>query len=210
MTPVSERDRMRPGIMHGMDDKHAKGSSVHMGHSQHAGHSAAMFRDKFWLSLVLTVPVILWSTEVEHWFGYHAPEFPGSRFIPAVLGTVIFVYGGIVFVRGAWQELANRLPGMMTLISLAISVAFIASLAATLGYFEVDVWWELASLISVMLLGHWLEMKAVAQARGALNALAALLPDKAERVPLLGKSDVRLRGNVKGRRAGERTSSTSV
>jgi Cu2+-exporting ATPase len=93
-----------------------------------------MFRDKFWLSLVLTVPVVFWSTEVQHWFGYHAPAFPGSRFIPAILGTIIFVYGGKVFIQGAWQELAGHQPGMMTLISLAIVVAFAASLAASLGF----------------------------------------------------------------------------
>jgi Cu2+-exporting ATPase len=141
-----------------------------------------MFRDKFWLSLALTIPVVLWSTDVQHWLGYTAPSFPGSKFIPAVLGTVVFVYGGLVFIRGARSELADHKPGMMTLISLAIIVAFGTSLAATFGLFEVDVWWELASLITIMVLGHWLEMRAISQARGALNALAALLPDTAERV----------------------------
>jgi Cu2+-exporting ATPase len=141
-----------------------------------------MFRDKFWLSLALTIPVVFWSTDVQHWLGYTAPSFPGSKFIPAILGTVVFVYGGLVFIRGAWGELAERKPGMMTLISLAIVVAFGTSLAATLGLFEIDVWWELASLITIMVLGHWLEMRAISQARGALNALAALLPDTAERV----------------------------
>jgi Cu2+-exporting ATPase len=141
-----------------------------------------MFRDKFWLSFALTIPVVSWSTDVQHWLGYTAPSFPGSNFIPAVLGTVVFVYGGLVFVRGAWGELADRKPGMMTLISLAIIVAFGTSLAATFGFFEIDVWWELASLIAIMVLGHWLEMRAISQARGALNALAALLPDTAERV----------------------------
>jgi Cu2+-exporting ATPase len=141
-----------------------------------------MFRDKFWLSLTLTLPVVFWSADVQHWLGYHAPAFPGSRLIPAILGTIVFVYGGRVFIQGAWHELSGRQPGMMTLISLALIVAFTASLAATLGFFEVDVWWELATLISVMLLGHWLEMKATAQARSALDALAALLPDNAERV----------------------------
>jgi P-type Cu2+ transporter len=165
-------------------DPHAghKMSGAPGNHDRHAGHSVAMFRDKFWLSLALTVPVMLWSTDVQHWFGYTAPSFPGSRFIPAVLGTVVFVYGGLVFVRGAWNELAGRKPGMMTLISLAIMVAFGTSLAATFGLFEIEVWWELASLITIMVLGHWLEMKAISQARGALNALAALLPDTAERV----------------------------
>jgi Cu2+-exporting ATPase len=141
-----------------------------------------MFRDKFWLSLALTVPVVFWSTDVQHWLGYTAPPFPGSKSIPAILGTVVFVYGGLVFIRGAWGELADRKPGMMTLISLAIVVAFGTSLAATVGLFEIDVWWELASLITIMVLGHWLEMRAISQARGALDALAALLPDTAERV----------------------------
>ena len=151
-------------------------------HNRHAGHSVAMFRDKFWLSFALTIPVVVWSADVQHWVGYTAPVFPGSKFIPPVLGTIVFLYGGLVFVRGAWRELATRKPGMMTLISLAILVAFSTSLAATLGIFEVDVWWELASLITIMVLGHWLEMKAIAQAHGALDALAALLPDTAERV----------------------------
>jgi Cu2+-exporting ATPase len=141
-----------------------------------------MFRDKFWLSIALTIPVIFWSTDVQHWLGYTAPTFPGSKFIPPILGTAVFVYGGIVFIRGAWGELADHQPGMMTLISLGIIAAFGTSLAATFGLFEIDVWWELTSLITIMLLGHWLEMRAISQARGALNALAALLPDTAERV----------------------------
>src|SRR5581483_4458563 len=159
-----------------------KMSKAHASHDRHAGHSVAMFRDKFWLSFSLTVPVVFWSTDVQHWLGYTAPSFPGSKFIPAVLGTVVFIYGGLVFIRGAWGELRDRKPGMMTLISLAIIVAFGTSLAATFGLFEVEVWWELASLITIMVLGHWLEMRAISQARGALNALAALLPDTAERV----------------------------
>src|SRR5579871_3783699 len=165
-------------------DPHAghKMSDMHGSHDRHAGHSVAMFRDKFWLSFALTIPVIFWSIEVQHWLGYTAPSFPGSKFIPAILGTVVFVYGGLVFIRGAWNELADHKPGMMTLISLAIIVAFGTSLAATFGLFEIDVWWELASLITIMVLGHWLEMRAISQARGALNALAALLPDTAERV----------------------------
>src|SRR6266436_3745354 len=157
-------------------------STMHGNHDRHAGHSVAMFRDKFWLSLALTVPVVFWSTDVQHWLGNTAPSFPGSKFIPAILGTVVFVYGGLVFIRGAWGELADRKPGMMTLISLAIIVAFGTSLAATFGLFEIEVWWEVASLITIMVLGHWLEMRAISQARGALNALAALLPDSAERV----------------------------
>src|SRR5467141_4162488 len=165
-------------------DQHAghKMSETDVSHDRHAGHSVAMFRDKFWLSLALTIPVVFWSTDVQHWFGYRAPSFPGSNLIAPILGTVVFVYGGLVFIRGAWSELADHKPGMMTLISLAITVAFGTSLAATFGLFEVEVWWELASLITIMVLGHWLEMRAISQARGALNALAALLPDTAERV----------------------------
>jgi len=156
--------------------------TAHQGHDRHAGHSVAMFRDKFWLSFALTIPTVIWSPEVQHWLGYKALSFSGSRFIPAFLGTIVFIYGGLVFVRGARAELADRKPGMMTLISLAILVAFATSLAATFGVFEIDVWWELASLITIMVLGHWLEMRAISQARGALNALAALLPDTAELV----------------------------
>jgi P-type Cu2+ transporter len=157
-------------------------SGAHASHHRHAGHSVAMFRDRFWLSFALTIPVVFWSTDVQHWLGYTAPSFPGSKLIPAVLGALVLVYGGLVFIRGAWGELGDHQPGMMTLISLAILVAFGTSLVATLGLFEVEVWWELASLITIMLLGHWLEMRAVSQARGALDALAALLPDTAERV----------------------------
>src|SRR5215472_13301328 len=155
---------------------------AHKGHDRHAGHSVAMFRDKFWLSLAFTIPVVAWSADVQHWLHYAPPSFPGSKWIPAIFGTIVFAYGGIVFLRGAWGEIADRKPGMMTLISLAILVAFGASLAATFGLFTVEVWWELATLITIMILGHWLEMRAVTQARGALNALAALLPDTAERV----------------------------
>ena len=115
----------------------------HQGQDRHAGHSVAMFRDKFWLSFFLTIPTVIWSPEVQHWLGYTAPSFPGSKFIPAILGTVVFVYGGLVFLRGARGEIANRQPGMMTLISLAILVAFATSLAATFGLFEVEVWWSL-------------------------------------------------------------------
>ena len=153
-----------------------------MSHDRHAGHSVAMFRDKFWLSLALTIPTVIWSSEVQHWLGYSAPSFRGSTLIPAILGTIVFFYGGLVFIRGARRELAERKPGMMTLITLAIIVAFVTSLAATFGLFEIEVWWELASLITIMVLGHWLEMQAISQAHGALDALAALLPDTAERV----------------------------
>src|SRR5580700_9127824 len=178
MDNISHTDHERapdPHAGHKMPDMHGS-------HGRHAGHSVAMFRDKFWLSLGLTIPVVFWSTDVQHWLGYTAPSFPGSKFIPAILGTSVFVYGGLVFIRGAWGELADHKPGMMTLISLGITAAFGTSLAGTFGLFDLDVWWELTSLITIMLLGHWLEMRAISQARGALTALAALLPDTAERV----------------------------
>jgi len=154
----------------------------HVGHGRHAGHSVAMFRDKFWWSLTLTIPVIVWSADVQRWLGYTAPLFPESKWIPAVFGTTVFLYAGVVFLSGARGELSERKPGMMTLISLGILVSFGASFAATFGLFEVEVWWEVATLITIMILGHWLEMRAVTQAHGALNALVAMLPDTAERV----------------------------
>ncbi len=160
----------------------SSGHAAHGSHNRHAGHDPDAFRRQFWVVLALTIPVIIWSAEVQHWLGYMAPSFPGSDWIPAIGGTVVFLYGGRVFLQGARTELADRQPGMMTLISLAIVVAFVASWAATLGIFKVDVWWELATLITVMSLGHWIEMRSIMQAQGALNALAELLPDTAERV----------------------------
>ena len=141
-----------------------------------------MFRDRFWLSLILTLPVMFFSAMIQEWFGYRAPEFPGSDWVAPVLGTVIFVYGGTPFLKGAVGEARDRRPGMMLLIGMAITVAFVASAATTLGWFDLEFWWELAALITVMLLGHWMEMRAIGQARGALSALAELLPDEAERV----------------------------
>jgi P-type Cu2+ transporter len=170
------------------DGKHAADHGDR--HDRHAGHSVAMFRDKFWLSLALTIPVVLLSHDVQTWFGYMVPEVPGSRYAAAIVGTIVFAYGGLVFLRGAQGELADRRPGMMTLISLAIVVAFVTSWAGTLGLFDVEIWWELATLITIMLLGHWLEMRSIAQARGALAALAALLPDTAERVIGPGTQEV--------------------
>ena len=175
-----------------MNEMHDGGEHPAMSHDRHAGHSVAMFRDKFWLSLALTIPVLIWSGDPQHWLGYTAPGFPGSALIPPVFGTIVFVYGGLVFLRGARGELAGRQPGMMTLISLAIVVAFVTSWAGTLGLFEVEIWWELATLITIMLLGHWLEMRSIAQARGALSALAELLPDTAERVNGSGTQTVPL------------------
>lgn len=182
---------------HGHDQASADHPTGHAaahdaGHDRHAGHSVAMFRDKFWFSLLLTIPVVLFSHDIQEWLGYSVPMFPGSMYLPAVLGTAVFLYGGLVFLRGARSELADRQPGMMTLISLAIVVAFVTSWTATLGLFEIEIWWELATLITIMLLGHWLEMRSIAQARGALSALAELLPDSAERVVDGGTQSVSL------------------
>ncbi|MEX2528085.1 MAG: heavy metal translocating P-type ATPase [Gemmatimonadota bacterium] len=150
-----------------------------------------MFRDRFWLSLVLTIPVVFWSQHIETLLGYEAPDFPGSGWIPPVLGTVIFLYGGLVFLRSALHELKSRLPGMMTLISLAITVAFVFSWVVEAGFLDASpLWWELATLVAVMLLGHWIEMRSISQAKGALQELAKLLPDTATRVTEEGEEEV--------------------
>jgi P-type Cu2+ transporter len=161
----------------------------HAAHAQHGGHGgghgdhAAQFRDRFWLSLALAVPVVLASPMFAELLGYELPDVPGLSWVPPVLGSVIYVYGGAPFLTGAVTELRARRPGMMTLVAMAITVAFGASLATSLGIggLDLDFWWELALLVVVMLLGHWLEMRALGQASGALDALAALLPDDAER-----------------------------
>ena len=132
------------------------------GHDKHAGHSVEMFRQKFWGTLLLSVPTVIWSPMIQGWFGYAAPGgAAASRWVPAIFGTLVFAYGGWVFVRGAFGELRDRLPGMMTLISLAISVAFLFSLAVTFGFPGSDLWWELATLVTVMVLGHWIEMRSI-------------------------------------------------
>ena len=152
-------------------------------HDKHAGHSVAMFRQKFWGTFLLSIPTVVWSPMIQHWFGYTAPgSSVASRWIPAVFGTGVFAYGGWVFIRGAFDEVRARLPGMMTLISLAISVAFAFSLAVTLGFPGEDLWWELATLVTIMVLGHWIEMRSISQAEGALKELAKLLPDSAVRI----------------------------
>ncbi|MDO2933468.1 heavy metal translocating P-type ATPase [Paeniglutamicibacter sulfureus] len=153
-----------------------------------------MFRSKFWLSLALSVPVLYFSPMVGHLLGYHIPVFPGSSLIPPVLGTIIFLYGGTPFLKGGASELKDRQPGMMLLISLAITVAFAASWTTTLGIggFNLDFWWELSLLVVIMLLGHWIEMRALGSARGALDALAELLPDEAERITDTGTETVAL------------------
>jgi len=152
-------------------------------HDKHAGHSVEMFRRKLWGTLLLSGPTVVWAPMIQHWFGYDAPGgATASRWVPAFFGTLVFAYGGWVFIKGAVNEIRDRLPGMMTLISLAISVAFLFSLAVTFGFPGSDLWWELATLVTIMVLGHWIEMRSISQAQGALNELAKLLPDTALRV----------------------------
>jgi Cu2+-exporting ATPase len=139
-----------------------------------------MFRNRFWVCLALSIPVLLYSPMLQDWFNFSMPEFPGSRWIGPVFATMVFLIGGVPFLRMAVPEIRNRRPGMMTLISLAISVAFIYSLAALVIDPEGGFFWELVTLIDVMLLGHWLEMRSVRQASGALQELAKLMPDTAE------------------------------
>ncbi len=190
---------------HGGHGKHEN----HSGHDKHEGHSPAMFRDKFWLSFILTVPVVYWSVHIQQLLSYQAPEFTGSDWIPAVLSTVIFLYGGVVFLKGALHELKDRLPGMMTLISLAITVAFLFSWVVQGGFIEAEaLWWELSTLVTIMLLGHWIEMRSISQAQGALQELAKLLPDTATLVTDQGEETVSVdelrKGDIVLIRPGER------
>ncbi|HEX6969566.1 MAG TPA: heavy metal translocating P-type ATPase [Micromonosporaceae bacterium] len=157
---------------------------AHDGHrrstrDKHAGHDPAAFRRKFWLCLILTVPVVLTSELVRDAVGL---DFPGAALVGPALGSIVFFYGGWPFLVGAVREARERAPGMMMLIGLAITVAFLASAATTVGWFDLDFWWEMSALVTIMLLGHWQEMNAIGQARGALAALAELLPDEVERV----------------------------
>ncbi|MFI2665588.1 heavy metal translocating P-type ATPase [Micromonospora carbonacea] len=180
---------------HAERDNHAG----HGGHDKHAGHDPEMFRRRFWACLALTLPIVVTSHMVMEWFGYSL-EFPGRALVGPVLGSAVFWWGGWPFLVGAVRELRDRAPGMMLLIAMAISVAYVASLATSAGAFDLDFWWELAALVTIMLLGHWQEMRAIGQARGALAALAALLPDDAERVRPDGGSE---RVPVAGLRVGD-------
>ncbi|HEX7005023.1 MAG TPA: heavy metal translocating P-type ATPase [Trueperaceae bacterium] len=153
--------------------------SEHSGHDKHAGHSPEMFRRRFWLSLLLALPILYFDPHLQGWFGFSAPDLP---WVQPLLGTALFVYGGGVFIRGAIAELSARKPGMMTLIGLAITVAFAYSLAVSLGLEGMALYWELATLVLVMLLGHWIEMASVRGASRALEHLASLVPDTAHRL----------------------------
>jgi Cu2+-exporting ATPase len=172
-----------------------KALAAHTNHGGHGGHGVdhtgheAMFRRKFWVSLALSVPVLVYSDMLQMWLGYTPPTFLGSAWIGPLFAVIVFVYGGWPFIDMAMPELRQRQPGMMTLISLTISVAFVYSVAAlflpdTPGFF-----WDLVTLIDIMLLGHWLEMRSVRQASGALNELAKLMPDTAERLRQDGSAE---------------------
>jgi len=170
---------------HDMESMSHEGHDAHRGHSghgtDHTGHEM-MFRTRFWWSLLLTIPVLLYSSALQSWLRFSMPTFPGSTWIPFVFSLAIFAYGGVPFLQMAVPEIKNRKPGMMTLISLAISVALVYSLLAQLTNLGEGFFWELVTLIDIMLLGHWLEMRSVRQASGALNELAKLMPDEAERI----------------------------
>jgi len=185
---------------------HHDHSGGHGGHGGHGDH-LAMFRRRFWWSLLLSVPVVATSPMIMDWFGYEL-DFAGITLVGPVLGSVIFFWAGWPFLAGGWDELRTRQPGMMLLIAMAIIVAYVASLASSLDRFDLEFWWELAALITIMLLGHWQEMKALGQASSALDALAELLPDDAERVTDGGTETVRLdqlrRGDVVLVRSGGR------
>jgi Cu2+-exporting ATPase len=156
-----------------------EGHSAHHGHDKHAGHDPEQFRRRFWLTLIVSLPVVVTSDMIMGWFAY---RLNGVSWVGPVLGTFVFLWGGWPFLAGAVAEARDRAPGMMLLIAMAITVAWSSSMASSLGWFDLEFWWELAALVTIMLLGHWQEMKAIGQARGALAALAALLPDEAELV----------------------------
>ena len=172
------------------DERHQHSGSAMSGHemagkkahAKHEGHNVAMFQRKFWAALILTIPALIWGHMLPGMLRYTPPPLPGSHLFPAIFGTAVFLVGGWVFLRGAARELRDRLPGMMTLIALAISVAFVFSAAVELGFRGTPLWEELATLVTIMLLGHWIEMRSISQASGALKELAKLLPDMAVRI----------------------------
>jgi Cu2+-exporting ATPase len=170
-----------PPIDHGHNE-HTHHGAVGTHHDKHAGHSVNMFKQKFWVSLALTTPTLIYSPMIQGWLGFTPPQFSGSAWIPFIFGSLVFWYGGLVFLKSARAEITARQPGMMTLISLAIVVAYGYSAANFIWLHGMDFFWDLSTLIVIMLLGHWLEMKSVSSAQGALQELGKLLPDTAELV----------------------------
>nr|WP_250140827.1 copper-translocating P-type ATPase [Halosolutus amylolyticus] len=166
----------------GRGEGHEDHGGGHDGHGRmHEGHEQ-LFRRRFFVSTLLSIPVLLYSETLQAWLGFSVPPFPGSEWINPVFAVIVFAYGGVPFLRMAVPELRDRSPGMMTLISMAITVAFVYSLASVVLPTESAFFWELVTLIDVMLLGHWIEMRSVRRASSALDELAELLPDTAERI----------------------------
>ncbi len=183
MHPEEKKDK--PGICSicGMKLVPEKTETVHKEHKtyeKHAGHSLQMMENKLLASVILTIPVVIYSGILNTLFGFQPPKFPGSDYIPLVFGSIVFFYGGLVFIQGAYRELKARMPGMMTLIALAITSAYVYSVSVTFIPLGEGLFWELTSLITIMLLGHWMEMRAVQGSQKALRELADLLPDTAE------------------------------
>ena len=161
--------------------EHSSGHDTH-GSQSHRHHDPNVFQQKFWISALLTIPVLVFSEHFMGLLGIQAPHFTGSHYVPAIFGTLVFIIGGMVFIQGGINELKARQPGMMTLIMLAIMVSFGYSLLVTLGFPGQEIFWELATLIDIMLLGHWLEMRAVQNAGSAVDEMAKLLPDTAFKI----------------------------
>ncbi len=178
MHPAVQQNR--PGICPECGMNLVPGKASKKTNDKHAGHQTQSFLRKFWMVLVLTVPILIYSELFEKVFGFQAPDFAGRPLIILALGSIIFFYGGWVFVVGAYRELRAKLPGMMTLIALAITAAYAFSVFQIIRGEPHNLFWELSTLIAVMLLGHWIEMKAVQGAQGALKELAKLMPDTAE------------------------------
>jgi P-type Cu2+ transporter len=183
-TPAQPREEREGQQRHPMSsDARHKQNQHHAGHMEHGLHSAAMFQRPFWISLVLTIPILIYAELFQSLLYYHAPVFPGSVSLAPILASIVYWYGGWVFLSGAANELRAREVGMMTLVALAISTAYFYSLAVTFGLLRgMPFYWELATLVTVMLLGHWMEMRAIGSAQSALHELAKLLPDVAERI----------------------------
>src|SRR5512134_2308693 len=172
----------KPVDAHTMHERHdERAAGGHADHVDHGGHED-LFRRRFWVSLLLSIPVLLYTPMLQMWFGFMMPEFMGSQWIAPLFSVIVFLYGGIPFIQMAVPEVRNRQPGMMLLVSLAISVSFVYSLAALFLNLGEGFFWELVTLIDIMLLGHWIEMRSVRQASGALDTLAKLMPDTAEHI----------------------------
>ena len=175
-TVKSQHDMQVDHSAHGMDK-----ADEHDQHVDHTGHED-LFRRRFWVSLLLSIPVLLYTPMLQMWFGFRMPDFAGSQWVMPLFSIIVFAYGGVPFIQMAVPEVRNRQPGMMTLISLAIAVSFIYSLATMFVNLGEGFFWELVTLIDIMLLGHWIEMRSVRQASGALNELSKLMPDTAEHI----------------------------